>query len=572
MPGAPGADSLRPRRVGVRRDIGPRAQYSFLSHASTLRPRFGPVVTEPADHLRYAAVLARTVDILRRSAEPGAPQKAALQALVDAAAERSVTIRFYDGVLTIDSLAIATTDPRMAVFVERLAAQNVAEIAVARGADATELLALARGLASDPGHGRLKERLRDASSTRVMVVSSSPSVGERKPVTVSGAFEKVKMDEEVMEEWNRFLDHGAKTAAGAEQTVDLGLRERATGEVQVDVGLTPSAPATPPAAPPPPRAPTPREPAAPEPRPSGLSQPPTLQAASTLGVALARLVGDPYSADVLSRLTLLARQVQDAFTHDQVAEAIDACHALIELEAGAKDPARGSYGVIIKRVLNRSALAQVAPYLLEPRRRERATTILRRGGEDAVGLLMGLMAAAEHAPERVIYLDVLRGVSTGVDRVLALLSRPEWQVVRNVAEAVGEAQVLEAVPYLARLTEHSDDRVVRAAIVALAKIGSGGAIEPLRNVLQRATPELKALVAANIGGAQARPLVAPLATLAADEENPDVIRAYYKAIGRIGTPEAKQVLENAAARKTIFSRRGKVAREAAEDALRQFPS
>ena len=40
------------------------------------------------------------------------------------------------------------------------------------------------------------------------------------------------------------------------------------------------------------------------------------------------------------------------------------------------------------------------------------------------------------------------------------------------------------MPVLARHVTHPDERVKRAAIVALAKIGTPATVEPLRNALQ----------------------------------------------------------------------------------------
>jgi len=158
-----------------------------------------------------AAVLARTVDVLRRSPEPGAPQKTALRALVAFFAERSATFRHYGGTLTVDADTVPTTDPRLAAFTERLTGQHVAEIAIAQGAGPDELLALALGLAADPGHGRIKERLRDANSARVMVVHHQYASAHGHSVTA--AFEKVKMDQAVLLEWNKFLEQGARSEA-----------------------------------------------------------------------------------------------------------------------------------------------------------------------------------------------------------------------------------------------------------------------------------------------------------------------------------------------------------------------
>lgn len=164
-----------------------------------------------SDNVRFVAALARAVDLLRRSPEPGAQQKAALRALVALAGERSATLRFYAGELTLDGVAIPTSDPRLAAFTERLAVHEVAEVVIAQGAGPDELLALAFGLAAEPGHGRIKERLRDAGSARVMVILQQYHTHE--PGSITGAFEKLKADQAVLAEWNTFLESGAKTEA-----------------------------------------------------------------------------------------------------------------------------------------------------------------------------------------------------------------------------------------------------------------------------------------------------------------------------------------------------------------------
>ncbi len=164
-----------------------------------------------SEGLRVAAALARAVDVLRRSPEPGQAQKAALRTLIAVMAERSATFRHYANTLTVDGETIPTADPRLAAFAERLTGQHVAEIAIAKGAGADELLALAIGLASDPGHGRIKERLRDANSARVMVVNHQYDTPT--PRGVSAAFEKVKFDRAVLDEWNKFLEQGARAEA-----------------------------------------------------------------------------------------------------------------------------------------------------------------------------------------------------------------------------------------------------------------------------------------------------------------------------------------------------------------------
>jgi hypothetical protein len=320
--------------------------------------------------------------------------------------------------------------------------------------------------------------------------------------SVAEAFAKVKFDQAVTSQWNEFLEHGAK--AESERMASWGPVARGVGEAAGGVDSPPDAAATaqPSAAVPPATA----APAAPP------AEPPTLQADSPLGAALAGFVADPYGPDTLARITRLSRQVQDAFSQDRVAEAIDAVSTLVDLEAKAPDArVRGHYAVSFGLVLTRTSLEKAAVHLLEPRRRDRVATVLRRSPELAAELLVTLLTDAHTLGERIQYFAVLRDLPRGTDRLLALIStRTDWQATRNLVEVAGEARVDAAVPYLARFLEDHDERLRRAALVAMAKIGSAATTEPLRDVLKSGAPELRSLVVSSIGGAHARPLAALL--------------------------------------------------------------
>jgi hypothetical protein len=127
----------------------------------------------------------------------------------------------------------------------------------------------------------------------------------------------------------------------------------------------------------------------------------------------------------------------------------------------------------------------------------------------------------------------------------------------------------EAVPQLADLLGHEDARVRRAAAVALGKIGSVATVEPLRRILREGEPELRAFVASSIGGSHARALAMPLVALADDESEPVVLAEYYRALGRIGTPDAVQAVAKAArSTGSLLRRRPAGVRVAAVEGLR----
>ena len=225
-----------------------------------------------SDSIQTVIALARAVALLRRSPEPNTPQKDALRSLVAVAAEHSATLRWYDNTLTLDGAVVTTTDPRLSAFTERLVAQHVAEITIAKDAGPDELLALSLGLAAEPGQGRIKERLRDAGSARVMVILQQYE--QRSDRSVTAAFEKVKFDQAVLSEWDRFLEQGAR--AEADRVADSKAAGQEGGEGATGPGAPdameleaypplPAEPLPPPALVPPPIAPR-------QPRPSTLQQ------------------------------------------------------------------------------------------------------------------------------------------------------------------------------------------------------------------------------------------------------------------------------------------------------------
>jgi HEAT repeat protein len=142
-------------------------------------------------------------------------------------------------------------------------------------------------------------------------------------------------------------------------------------------------------------------------------------------------------------------------------------------------------------------------------------------------------------------MQILRSMPQGVDQVIHMLAHHQWFVARNVAELMGDVRMEESVGELGRCLGHDDHRVRRAAAVALAKIGTPATAEPLRRALKDGDAELRIQVASSIGRSS-RALAMPLVTLIEAETNADVIREYYAALGRIGSPEAVQALAQAA--------------------------
>ena len=522
-----------PDASAKRRTAVCRARSSALS---SLRPMF--------NHEIFAVSIGRALTLLRAEPPDRAQQKAAVRAVHALTSLSSATVRVYDGGLSIDDVAIAGDLPAVPELVRRMGEHGLAEVTIARGAPPADLLVFLRTLAADPERmfdaGTVKRRLGKAAAASIVVLpaKASDAASGRRAASVTQAFEQATIED-------------SAAAPDAAATGAEAPRRRTTRTTRATRAAVP-----PPA----------EVPAAPAADWLAAGVPPD----TPLGAALQAVTLDPYGEKVLDRLSVLGRAIERAITAGEAEAAAQALAAIVSLEPGAPDGTpRSSYVITLRRALTREVLSQVARLAGDARQAPAVTAVLQRGGGDAVEVLLGLLSKAETIRERKTVMTMLKGMKSGTERALAMLDHDEWFVVRNVAELVGELRMEEAVPQLADLLGHSDARVGRAAAAALGKIGSVATVEPLRQVLRDGTPELRAFVASSIGGPHARALAMPLVALADDESEPVVLAEYYRALGRIGTPDAVQAVAKAAqSTGGLLRRRPAGVRVAAVEALR----
>jgi hypothetical protein len=506
------------------------------------------------NHEIFAVNFARTLELLREKPPNREQQKASLGAVYALTSLAAATVRCYDGALSVDDVQVPDNLPYFQTLVRHMQAHGIAEIAIARGAPPSDLLTMLRALAIAPGEfapgDGIKKRLHEAQARSIAVLWAEPDEyrhGRRSP-SVTQAFEMQEMPEVAAEkaalaDWESL--HGTRPT---EDAPDPYMPDQGVIDIPVDLTVPPAAPASATEVPPgTPAEPAPAEPAS-APARHVWEAPHGVPAATPLGAALALVTHDPYGLGILDRLTELSQEIARALSDDRMELAVQAIAAIIGLEPGAPEGSpRNSYGIVLRRMLTREALTLVAQLVPDPRLAPIATAVLQRGRADGVEVLLGLLATAETLKERKAYMQALHGIEHGTDQVIHMLGHQQWYVARNVAELVGELQLEAAAPELGKLVTHADARVRRAAVVALAKIGTVASVEPLRRALKEANPELKALIAGSIGGPPARALAMPLAALVDAEENEDVKKEYLHALGRIGSAEAVQALIKAAA-------------------------
>ena len=253
---------------------------------------------------------------------------------------------------------------------------------------------------------------------------------------------------------------------------------------------------------------------------------------------------DPSQEGKLSQVVRAGESLVDAGDWPALART---AAGLVRAELAAGEGTHGrAYGIALRRLLPRSALEQVARLMTSSSHRGDALPVLQRMGADATETLLGLLVSADRIDDRRAYFGALRQMTEGTALLANMLTHDEWFVVRNVADLCGELRVESAVPRLARHVTHPDERVRRSVALALARIGTPGTVEPLRQALRDESPAVRMQLLQALDGKRNRALAMSIAVALDHENHPDVQREMLLALGRIGSPESVQVLMRAA--------------------------
>ena len=223
------------------------------------------------------------------------------------------------------------------------------------------------------------------------------------------------------------------------------------------------------------------------------------------------------------------------------------CAGIIRAEATIGGPMSSNarpFNLALKRIMPRRALEETARLLAGKETRPDALAVLSRMGESATDVLLDLLMLAPTVDERRGYFDALVHSRKGSEQVVRMLEHHQWFVVRNIAELCGELKLESAIPDLAKLLSHTEERVRKAAVVALAKIGTSATVEPLRQALKDPVTSVRTQTLVLIDGKNDRALALRIATMLGEEEDlpPEVLREMCFALGRTATPEEVQAL------------------------------
>jgi HEAT repeat protein len=538
------------------------------------------------------AHLARCVERFR-DASAKEEQKAEFRALMSLLETDPLVVRQAAGRMTVNGSPV---DGAAAVSLgARLALHAVAVVTVPRGALPAEVFELVKALASPPGIEDGVFKLEVAGSGRVSVMRAPvtppapppppqqparPSAPNPRPsgLGIEGILRGEPMTDiaspDVQVPGVPLITHDPPPPESALPAKGNVKPSAALPRVAASDPPAPALPSPPPAPPPSPPPPTPA-PAVPQaqarPDPPGPEAfAPAIARSHTPAALLQQLERAPEAPNVGELLSVLGRQVEDAVQNNRLEQALTIAVGLVGLELRVPEgSARRQYGIALRRMYSKPLLKGVATLLAVAKHEADAVLVLQRAGLDAVEVLIERLIAAPAISERRAMYETLRQMPAGREQLIPLLRNRKWFVVRNVAELIGDLGLEDAVPELGACLEHDDERVRKAAALALARIGTVNAAEPLRRALRDKSPEVRMQVAVGIGGRRGAGLVMPLVAAMQAEEDEATRRELILALGRIGTPDAVQTLIKVAQPSgRLFERKPAALRLAAVEALR----
>jgi HEAT repeat protein len=188
---------------------------------------------------------------------------------------------------------------------------------------------------------------------------------------------------------------------------------------------------------------------------------------------------------------------------------------------------------------------------------ESCSRLLDSLGARAVGPLLEVLADEPDMTARKTLVDLIsESVGTRVDDLGERVSDGRWYFVRNVVAILGKTRSPEAVPYLRRTMRHSDARVRRETVRALAGIPDRMASEMLIACLEDPDAQNVQLTARYLGSRQIRGAVPALEQVARGEgsgnrETGPRVEA-IEALGRLHSTSSVPLLQQLAGRRSLI--------------------
>jgi hypothetical protein len=192
-------------------------------------------------------------------------------------------------------------------------------------------------------------------------------------------------------------------------------------------------------------------------------------------------------------------------------------------------------------------------------RLEEVNNVLVLLQRNSIQPLIKLLGELKNSKIRRVLCDSLAEIGkNAIEIIVPFIDDKRWYLVRNIAYILGRVGKEQAFPYLQKLFNHNEIRVRREAIQALGLIGGPKAVGLLIRALTDIDARIRAMAAINLGKIGKTSGLASLLELVQSKDfakkDPTEMKAFFDAIGMIGSNEATPVLQEILERKSLFGR------------------
>jgi hypothetical protein len=179
--------------------------------------------------------------------------------------------------------------------------------------------------------------------------------------------------------------------------------------------------------------------------------------------------------------------------------------------------------------------------------------------KNSVKPLIKLLGELKNSKARRVFCDALAEIGKNANELFTpFMDDRRWYLVRNIMYILGRIGKEQSLPYIQRAMSHEEIRVRREAIQALGLIGGPKAIGLLVKSLTDNDVRIRCMAAINLGKVGKKAGLVPLLEVVQSKEfykrEPAEIKAFFNAIGMVGSNEAVPVLQQLLERKSWFGR------------------
>jgi hypothetical protein len=190
---------------------------------------------------------------------------------------------------------------------------------------------------------------------------------------------------------------------------------------------------------------------------------------------------------------------------------------------------------------------------------EPVSTYLSLLPKNAIKPLIKLLGELKNSKVRRLFCDALSEIGKNhIELFTPFIEDRRWYLVRNIVYILGRIGKEQALPYVQKAFNHEENRVRREAIQALGLIGGPKAIGLLVKALTDNDVRIRCMAAINLGKVGKKTGLIPLLEVVQSKDfnkrEPVEIKAFFNAIGMVGSNEAVPVLQQLLERKSWFGR------------------